>query len=330
MPYNKPNGHLHQALFNNIIDGLAFCQIISDKNGKPMDWEYISVNPAFERQSGLKDVTGKRVSELVPGIHDTNPHLLETYARVARTQTHERFEQYIPQLGMWFDISVYSFEPETFVAVFENITPLKKLVSELEKANAEIRQAYDDTLKSWAKALEIRDRETSGHTLRVVDMAEKLARQLSFTEAEILDIRRGALLHDIGKMAVSEAILHKVGKLDAEERELMNQHPQIAYDILFPIQFLGSCAKDIPYCHHELWNGTGYPRGLNGFEIPACARMFTVVDVFDAMTSDRPYRKALSRKFTLKYMDDNAGKLYDPIVVEVFLRTMQDDCNKKD
>lgn len=321
MPFNKPNGHLHKVLFEHMIDGLAYCRIIYEQ-GQAVDWEYVSVNPAFELQTGLRDVADRRASELIPGIHTSNPHLLETYARVARTQQHERFEEYLPGLDMWFDLSVYSFEPHTFVAVFQNTTTKKKLIHELEKANSEILHYYDETLQSWSKALEYRDKETIGHSLRVVELAADLARAMGFGDGELVEFRRGALLHDIGKMGVSDVILHKPGKLDAEEIELMRQHPQIAYDILYPIEFLEGCALDIPYCHHELWDGSGYPRGLKGHEIPQCARLFTVVDVFDAMTSVRPYRIALSKKFTLEYIQAKSGELYDPTIVDAFVRLM--------
>jgi len=321
MPFTKPNGHLHKVLIDHMINGLAYCRIIYEQ-GNAIDWEYVSVNPAFELQTGLSDVVGRRVSEVIPDIHKTNPHLLETYARVARTQRHERFEEYLPGLEMWFDILVYSFEPDTFVAVFQNSTTQKKLIHDLEKANDEILRFYDETLQSWSKALEFRDKETIGHSLRVVELAANLAKVMDFDDGELVEFRRGALLHDIGKMAIADTILHKPGKLDPEETEIMRRHPQIAYDILYPIEFLEGCALDIPYCHHELWNGSGYPRGLKGHEIPQCARLFTVVDVFDAMTSARPYRIALSERFTLDYIQAQSGQLYDPKVVDAFMKMM--------
>jgi len=319
------NGNLHKVLFENMINGLAYCRIIYDEAGKALDWEYVSVNPAFEKQTGLKDAEGKRVSELIPGLLESNPRVLETYARVARTMRYEHFEQYVGQLGMWFNISVYSFEVGTFAAVFENTTIQKRLIYELERVNKEILRVYDETLQSWAKALEYRDKETEGHSMRVVDLTDKLAGKMGYNEKERIEFRRGALLHDIGKMAISEAIMNKPGKLDAEERDQMSQHPQIAYDILFQIKFLEGYALDIPYCHHELWDGSGYPRGLKEREIPACARLFTVVDVYDALTSDRPYRKALSKKFSLTYISENSGKLYDPKVVKAFLEMMDNE-----
>jgi len=322
MPFRKANGQLTKALFDNMIDGLSYCQIIYDEK-EAVDWKYLSVNPAFALQTGLSDVLDRRVSDVIPDIHESNPILLQTYARVAKTQKPERLEQYLPGLQMWFDIVVYSFEPGTFVAVFQNITAQKRLIHELEKANADVLRVYDETLQSWSRALEYRDKEIVGHSLRVVSLAERLAKAMSFRDRELVEIRRGALLHDIGKMAILDVIVHKPGKLNADEMKEMRQHPQIAYDILYPIKFLEGCALDIPYCHHELWDGSGYPRGLKEYEIPPCARLFTVVDVFDAMTSVRPYRIALSKKFTLDYIKSKSGELYDPKVVTVFVQMME-------
>jgi HD-GYP domain-containing protein (c-di-GMP phosphodiesterase class II) len=142
---------------------------------------------------------------------------------------------------------------------------------------------------------------------------------VGFGAERIVDIRRGALLHDIGKMGVSDAILRKPGPLTDEEWVSMRKHPRFAYDMLTPITYLRK-ALDIPYCHHEKWDGTGYPRRLKGEQIPRVARIFAVVDVWDALTSDRPYRKAWSRKKALAYIRAQAGKHFDPEMVECFLR----------
>jgi len=166
-------------------------------------------------------------------------------------------------------------------------------VETLARAN-DLAKAYDDTLAGWGRALELRDEPTEGHTRRVTDLTLRLARSLGITDAELVDIRRGALLHDIGKMAIPDSILRKSGPLNAEETAVMNRHPEFAFKMLSGIAFVRS-ALDIPYCHHEHWDGTGYPRGLTGEAIPLAARIFAVVDVWDALTSDRPYRKAWSR-----------------------------------
>jgi putative nucleotidyltransferase with HDIG domain len=177
--------------------------------------------------------------------------------------------------------------------------------------------AYDATIEGWSRALELRDQETEGHTLRVTDMTVRLAQELSVSSEELIHIRRGALLHDIGKMGVPDRILLKPGKLDGEEWEIMKRHTNYAYEMLWPIEFLRP-AIDIPYGHHERWDGTGYPRQLKAEQIPLSARLFAVADVWDALTSDRPYRKAWPEQKALEYITTNAGKHFDPRVVELF------------
>ncbi len=186
----------------------------------------------------------------------------------------------------------------------------------LEQAD-ELSKAYDNTLAGWARALELRDELTEGHTRRVTELTLQLARALNIPENELVHIRRGALLHDIGKMGIPDSILHKPGPFTAQERKIMQQHTQYAYDMLSSIPFL-QAALDIPFCHHEHWNGAGYPRGLKGEEIPLSARIFSVVDVWDALTSDRPYRQAWSRETTTAYILERAGEQFDPRIVEAF------------
>ncbi len=194
-----------------------------------------------------------------------------------------------------------------------------RLVEELRRANLSLQLAYDATLAGWSRALDLRDRETEGHTQRVTELTVRLAQAMGVPEAELVHIRRGALLHDIGKLGIPDAILLKPGPLSEEEWEVMRRHPDYAFRWLAGIEFLRP-ALDIPYCHHERWDGGGYPRGLKGEEIPLAARIFAVVDVFDALTSDRPYRKAWSRDEALRYIHEQAGRQFDPKVVEVFLR----------
>ncbi|MEJ5224637.1 MAG: HD-GYP domain-containing protein [Anaerolineales bacterium] len=166
--------------------------------------------------------------------------------------------------------------------------------------------------------MELRDELTEGHTRRVTELTLQLARRLGVPENELIHIRRGALLHDIGKMGIPDAILHKPGPLTGSEKDLMHRHPQFAYDMLSPIDYLRP-ALDIPFCHHELWNGSGYPRGLKGEEIPLAARIFTIVDNWDALTSDRPYRPAWTLEQARLYLLEHAGELFDPHIVNVFL-----------
>jgi PAS domain S-box-containing protein len=193
-----------------------------------------------------------------------------------------------------------------------------QLFENLQSANLELTLAYDATIEGWSRAMDLRDKETEGHTQRVTKMATDLARAFGLNDQEILHIRRGALLHDIGKMGVPDHILLKPGTLVDVEWALMQKHPQFAYDMLQPIQYLRE-SLNIPYCHHEKWDGTGYPQGLKGEQIPLAARIFAIVDVYDALTSDRPYRNAWPKAKALKYIREQSGLQFDPQVVEKFL-----------
>lgn len=194
-----------------------------------------------------------------------------------------------------------------------------EMFEKLQRSNIELAVAYDTTLEGWSRALDLRDRETEGHTLRVVEMTLRLARAMGVSEEEMVHVRRGALLHDIGKMGIPDTILLKPGPLTPAEWEIMRKHPTYAYDLLSPIAYLRS-ALDIPYCHHERWDGTGYPRGLKGEQIPLIARIFAVVDEWDAMTWNRPYRAALPPEQVREYIRDRAGKRFDRRVAEKFLK----------
>jgi PAS domain S-box-containing protein len=197
-----------------------------------------------------------------------------------------------------------------------------QLFENLQRTNQEISLAYDTTLEGWGKALELRDKETQGHTQRVTNLTLELARQIGIPESELIHIRRGALLHDIGKMGVPDNILRKPGPLTDEETAEMRKHPKYAFDLLAPIPYLRP-SVDIPYSHHEWWNGSGYPRGLKGEDIPLSARIFAIIDVWDALLSDRPYRKAWDEKTVLKYINDLKGKQFDPLVVETFQKMLE-------
>lgn len=192
------------------------------------------------------------------------------------------------------------------------------MLDELQRSNIDLRVAYDATIEGWSKALDLRDNETENHTLRVVDMSLQLAERMGIKNEDLIHIKRGALLHDIGKMGVPDHILHKPGPLTDEEWVIMKRHPQFAYEMLSQISYLHR-ALDIPGCHHEKWDGTGYPRGLKGEQIPLAARLFAVVDVWDALRSDRPYRKAWPDDKVMDYIKEQSGKHFDPQVVNVFL-----------
>ena len=190
------------------------------------------------------------------------------------------------------------------------------LFGNLQRTNTELSLAYDATIEGWSRALDLRDKETEGHSLRVTDLVISLAGRFGFRDSELVQTRWGALLHDIGKMGLPDSILLKPGTLTEQEWEAMKNHPVIAYKLLSPIGFLRS-AVDIPYCHHEKWDGTGYPRGLKGEQIPLSARIFAVIDVWDALTSDRVYRKAWSNEKALEYIRTQAGMHFDPHVVDI-------------
>ena len=198
------------------------------------------------------------------------------------------------------------------------------LFNELQRSNLELMLAYDTTLEGWSKALDLRDRDTEGHTRRVTEMTDRMAIAFSIKDVNRIHIRRGAILHDIGKMAIPDSILLKEGALSKEEWIVMRRHPILAMNMLSAIPYLAP-ALDIPYCHHEKWDGSGYPRGLKGEQIPLAARIFTVVDVFDALTSDRPYRPAWSVQRAFGYILEEKGKHFDPKVVDVFMRTIARD-----
>lgn len=208
---------------------------------------------------------------------------------------------------------------ETAIAL-DNAT----LFEDLQRTNLDLSLAYDATIEGWSRALDLRDQETEGHTLRVTEMTLKLARMMGARDPDLVQIRRGALLHDIGKMGVPDSILYKEGALTEEEWEIMHRHPTFAHDMLSPISYL-RLALDIPYSHHERWDGSGYPRALKAEQIPQDARVFAVVDVWDALISDRPYRKAWTEQAALEYIRKSSGSQFDPKVVEMFLRMIDEE-----
>jgi putative nucleotidyltransferase with HDIG domain len=192
-----------------------------------------------------------------------------------------------------------------------------RLFDDLQASNAELEIAYQATLEGWVRALDLRDKETEGHTKRVTMLTQRLARSLGLDDEKLIHITRGALLHDVGKMAIPDGILLKPGELTLEERLLIQKHPVYAYEMLSPIKFLIP-ALEIPYCHHERWDGSGYPRGLKGEEIPFAARIFSVVDVWDALIYDRPYRKGIAPVKVKEMIYEKSGAHFDPNVVDAF------------
>jgi putative nucleotidyltransferase with HDIG domain len=213
----------------------------------------------------------------------------------------------------WFDF-LNTLAGQTAIAI-ENAT----LFESLQRSNLELTLAYDATIEGWSRALDLRDKETEGHSRRVTEMTVKLARTFGLSEEELVQVRWGALLHDIGKMGVPDEILLKPGPLTEEEWLKMKMHPTFAHEMLSPIRYL-RLALDIPYYHHEKWDGTGYPHGLKGTLIPLAARIFAVVDVWDALCSDRPYRPAWIEERVREHILASSGTHFDPQVVDLFIK----------
>jgi PAS domain S-box-containing protein len=229
---------------------------------------------------------------------------------------------------IWLETSARAILEPTSGDVIEiqsasrDITERKRAEEALQQAHNQLSDAYERTIEGWVRALDLRDRETEGHTQRVTEITIRVATQLGFSDEELSHIKRGALLHDMGKIAIPDEILQKPGPLNEAEWARMRQHPQYAYDMLAPIEYLRP-ALDIPYYHHERWDGSGYPHGWKGEKIPLSARLFAIVDVWDALRSDRPYRKAIPRDQVIAYIKENSSLLFDPKLVEHFLKFVE-------
>jgi response regulator RpfG family c-di-GMP phosphodiesterase len=193
------------------------------------------------------------------------------------------------------------------------------LLQQVQQANQELLAARDATIEGWARTLAFADIETSHHSGRAINLTLKVAEQMNISQDQAQFIHWGVLLHDIGKLGIPEAIMHKPGPLTPQEREIINQHPVMGYELLKTVTYLAPIL-DIPHYHHERWDGSGYPEGLQGETIPLMARIFAVVDVWDAMISDRPYRKALPESEAMSYITAQSGRHFDPAVVEAFLQ----------
>ena len=262
----------------------------------------------------LRETAGKQeISILLAGENFISYFGLPLIAKGEVVGVLEIFQRSLldPQ-GEWLDY-LESLAGQAAIAI-DNA----QLFEDLQRSNFELTLAYEATIEGWSQALDLRDKETEGHTQRVTTMTVKLARQMGIPDAEVVHIRRGALLHDIGKMGVPDNILLKSDKLTEAEWEMMRQHPVLAHKMLTAIGYLKP-ALDIPYSHHEKWDGTGYPQGLKGEQIPLAARIFAIVDVWDALTSNRPYRDAWSREQALEYIQEQSVKHFDPRVVQAFL-----------
>jgi len=303
---------------------------LSEKVERGFEGICVECNQAFA-QMGVLDrdtILGRSVFSLASDQESYRTLLTAFFqqgGRVANIEIHD-----IDPKGVlhWYLTSLFGEVIDNkLVLVWGNmldITERKAAQAALEHANIELAEAYNATLEGWSRALEMRERETAGHSLRVVDLTLQLARSLGMKGDQLQHVRRGALLHDIGKMGIPDSILLKPSTLSEDEWVVMRQHPLYANELLKPIYYLES-ALDIPYSHHERWNGEGYPRRLKGDEIPLAARIFAVVDVFDALTSDRPYRPAWTLDAALRYIREQSGKLFDPNVVDAFFNSIVDN-----
>lgn len=288
----------------------------------------VECNDMFAQMNGgdRSQVLGKRVIDLVRVEAGYRNLLAQFFRNDCRVSNFEMPDDDVNGIAHWYQISLFGeFMDGKLEIVWGSsteITDRKQAQWSLMRANLELAEAYNATLEGWSMALEMRERETAGHSKRVVELTLQLARALGVPEDELVHIRRGALLHDIGKMGIPDSILLKPSSLTDDEWVVMRQHPNYAFDLLKGIPFLKQ-AIDIPYCHHERWNGKGYPRGLKGKQIPIAGRIFALVDVYDALISDRPYRPAWSEEAALQYLRGQSGKYFDPKVVDVFFRLLE-------
>jgi PAS domain S-box-containing protein/putative nucleotidyltransferase with HDIG domain len=311
------SNQLYRSLFENMINGFCYCRMLYDQ-GQPRDFIYLNVNAAFEKQTGLKNVNGKRVSNVIPGIYETDRELMETYGRVASTGIAETLEIYVSALGMWFSISIYSPQKEYFVAVFDGITERKLSEEKLLKSYESVKKTLNDAIITMVKMVEMRDPYTAGHQQKVADLSTAIAGEMKLEDARIDQIRTAALIHDIGKLYIPSDILSKPGKLLDIEFSLIKTHAQSGYDIVIGMNFPGVIAQSVLQ-HHERLDGSGYPNALKGEDTLLEAKILAVADVIEAMASHRPYRPALGIDKALEEISKNRDKLYDPDVVDICL-----------
>lgn len=280
-----------------------------------------------------ENIAGKPRDELIGkpfwniGILDQTdiPSIMEYFTQIVKGELLEPFHVKVIRDNKdvsWLEIHLAFLKRNNKVyaiqVISRDVTERRKAELQIQNLNAELLIAYDETLKGWARALDLRDHNTEDHSVRVMDLTMDMARRLGIPKSELVHIRRGALLHDIGKMGIPDAILLKPGPLTEDEWHVMRKHPAVAYDLLSNIPFLKP-ALSIPYCHHERWDGSGYPEGLSKEQIPLEARIFAVVDVWDALSSDRPYRKKWANEEIVEYIRAKAGTHFDPEIVKLFL-----------
>jgi PAS domain S-box-containing protein len=305
---------LYRSLFENMLNGFAYCKMLFD-DGKPSDFIYLMVNKTFETQTGLKNVTGKKVSEIIPGIQEEDPDLLDIYGSVAMTGEPRTFEIYIKSLSMWFSVSVYSPEKGYFVAIFDMITERKNSEEALAKSNLTLKKNLYDVIDTMCKIVEMRDPYTAGHQKRVARLAVSIAKEMGMDNQKIDLLDMAATIHDVGKIYIPPSILTKPGTLTDIEFQFIKTHAAKGYDIIKGIDFDAAIGLSVLQ-HHEKLDGSGYPNGLKGKDICLEARILAVADTVEAMASHRPYRSALGIKKALEEINSNRGIKYDEAVVD--------------
>ncbi len=315
----------YETLFNLSPDAL----IITDEAGiiRMINPAAKSLNLCINREKPDMDLIGNPFINLLPQQHATHymeeyQSILEDGERTLRLET-ELYQTNNLYLPVEIHAKRFVWNENRYVQILiRDISERKLAEQQIKKAYDALQESLEETIVGWGRTLEKRDMETHGHTQRVTEITVAMAKKLGFTDDQLVQIRRGAALHDLGKIGIPDRILLKPAPLDEEEWEIMRKHPTYAYEMISSIFFLLP-ASIIPLYHHERWDGSGYPQGLKGEEIPLEARIFAIVDVWDALSSDRPYRKAWKRDKIIQYIRQNAGVLFDPNIVEVFLENIE-------
>lgn len=311
----------YQSLFENMLNGYARCEMVFDESGRPVDFIYLEVNDAFGRLTGLKDVIGKRVTEIIPGISQTNPELFEIYGRVAVSGVSETFEIDFTPLDMWLEVSVYGTVRGQFTAIFEDISERKQAEEARERTVALLEAALSSVTHVVSHVVELRDPYTAGHQRRVAELAVAIAEEMDMPADQVEQIRTAGLIHDVGKVSVPAEILSKPGKLTRMEFELIKAHAQAGFEIIASAQMEGPIAE-IVHQHHERCDGSGYPRGLNADELLPESKVLMVADVVEAMVSHRPYRPGLGLDAALSEIELGGGRAFDAKVAAACMRVL--------
>ena len=312
----------YRHLIENMQSGIAYC-CMEYENGTPTNFRYVDVNPAFGRLTGLESVVGKRVTEVLPGVYESDRNLFEIYGRVVATGVPEVFEIRLEALKAWFMISAYCPEPGHFVAVFSDISEQKRAAEQVASYVKRLEQSTMATAKAVGHMVELRDPYTAGHEGRVADLAVAIAVEMGLSRDVQTGLRVMGELHDVGKIAVPAEILSKPGRLTPVEFEIVKNHAQQGYDILKLVDFPWPVAEGV-YQHHERLDGSGYPLGLKGDQIGMEGRILSVADTVEAMASHRPYRAGLGLDVALQEIEKGAGAAFDPAVVKACVRVFRE------